>query len=257
MGAVIGIFSPKGGVGKTLLATNLAVAIGLGHRRKTILIDLNNGSGTADLLLDLDPDRSWLDLIPVIDELTQEHISLAITEYRPGLDILASPPGMVLSEVFTKDYLSILLDTMRNEYDLVVLDTPSGNDITARESLGLVDIRLLLLTPDIPALRSISRLLTGLPDQEIMTGLVINQHSPGAAINPDEIKSRLGAPIFGVLPMDPDGVWSNISYGEPCVLRKSSKLGRSIRHLSARLLRVGDQMVIQETRDDQGGLSDP
>lgn len=245
MGSVIGIFSPKGGVGKTLLATNLAVAIGLGHRRKTILIDLNNGSGTADLLLDIDPDRSWLDLIPVMDELSREHISLAITEYRPGLDILASPSEMLMTEFFTKDYLSILIDTIRNEYDLVVLDTPTGNDIAVAGSLGLVDIRLLVLTPDIPALRSISRLLTELPDKETMTGLVINQHSQGAAINPDEIKSRLGAPLFGVLPMDPDSVWSNISYGEPCVLRKSSKLGRSIRHLSARLLRVLDNKVIE------------
>ena len=41
MGIVIGIFSSKGGVGKTLLATNLAVAVGVGHHRKTILLDLN------------------------------------------------------------------------------------------------------------------------------------------------------------------------------------------------------------------------
>jgi len=65
MGTVIGIFSAKGGVGKTILATNLAVALGVGHHRKTVLIDLNQGLGTADLLLDLEPENSWQDLIPV------------------------------------------------------------------------------------------------------------------------------------------------------------------------------------------------
>lgn len=252
MGAVIGIFSPKGGVGKTLLATNLAVAIGLGHRRKTILIDLNKGNGTADLLLDLDPDRSWSDLIPVIDELTLKHINFSVTEYRPGLDLLASPPEMALTEFFTMGYLSLLLDTLRSEYDLVILDTSSGNDIMASGSLALSDFRLFLLTPDIPSLRSISRLLATKPEREKKTGLIINQYSHGAPINLDEIKEHLGEPLLGVLPIDPGGVWSNISYGEPCVLRKSSKLGRSIRQLSARLLRIIDQREIQEANDDLG-----
>ena len=59
MGAVIGVFSPKGGVGKTLLATNLAVAFGVGQRKRTLLADLNSGLGNADLLLDLEPERVW------------------------------------------------------------------------------------------------------------------------------------------------------------------------------------------------------
>ena len=69
MGTVIGIFSAKGGVGKTLLATNLGVAFGVGLRRKTAIIDLNAGFGTADLLLDLDPERSLSDLLSVINRI--------------------------------------------------------------------------------------------------------------------------------------------------------------------------------------------
>ena len=250
MGTVIGIFSSKGGVGKTLLATNLAVALGVGHHRKTILLDLNSGNGTADLLLDLNPERSWFDLISVIPELTPQHISLTVTKYRPGLDLMASPPEMITSEVLPKETLSLLLDNIKGEYDLVILDAPSCNDKAVSGALALSDIQLLVLTPDLPSLRSISRLLSALPDKEMLIGLVINQYSPGAAMDPDQIKDHLGQALFGVLPMDPAGVWSNISYGEPCVLCKSSKLGKAIRTLSTQILRLIDQRAAQEAKGD-------
>ena len=244
MSKVIGIFSAKGGVGKTILATNLAVALGVGHHRKTVLIDLNQGLGTADLLLDLETENSWQDLIPVIDELSPKHIKLAVTEFCPGVDLLTSPPEITWKGTLTKKNLSSLLDALREEYDLVVVDTSSGSGPVTGAALSLVDIRLVLLTPDAPSLRSTARFLTGLPDKKKTTGLVINQQSPGAAITPDEIKDHLGEQLFGVFPIDPAGVWANISYGEPCVLRKSSKLGKSIRQLSARLLKMIDQKGI-------------
>lgn len=241
MGTVIGIFSAKGGVGKTLLATNLGVAFGVGLHRKTAVIDLNNGIGTADLLLDLDPERSWEDLVSVINELTPQHIKLAVTEYRPGVDLLASPPEMTWKGPLTKENLSSLLNAFQDEYDLIVLDTSSGGGSVTGTALSLADIRLVLLTPDAPSLRATSRFLDVLPEKGKITGLIINQQTLSAAIKPDEIKDHLGEPIFGVFPVDPAGVWANISYGEPCVLRRASKLGKSIRQLSARLLKLIDK----------------
>lgn len=241
MGTVIGVFSAKGGVGKTILATNLAVACGVGHRRKTVLIDINPGLGTADLLLDLAPENSWADLIPVIDELSTKHLKLAVTEYRLGVDLLASPPEMTWKGPLAKKNLASLLNTFRDEYDLIVLDTPSGSGSIPAAALSLVDVRLITLTPDAPSLRATSRYLAGFSIKDKITGLLINQQSSGSAITPDEIKDHLGVHVFGVFPIDPAGVWSNISYGEPCVLRKSSKLGKTIRQFTVRLLKIIDQ----------------
>ena len=243
MGTVIGIFSAKGGVGKTILATNLAVAFGIGHRRKTVLIDLNPGTGTADLLLDLEPERSWSDLVSVIDELSAQHINLAVTEYRPGVDLLSSPSEMTWKGSLTKKNISSLLEVFREKYDLILLDTPSGSSGATRAALTLADFRLITLTPDAPCLRTTARFLEALPEKDKYTGLVINQQSAGAAVKPDEISEHLGEPLFGVLPIDPAGVWANISYGEPCVLRKTSKLGKSIRQLAAHLLKLIDQKI--------------
>ena len=240
MGTVIGVFSAKGGVGKTLLATNLAAACGVGHHKKTVLVDLNIGNGTTDLLLDLNPERFWSDLGSVFQELTPQHLSLTITEYRPDLDLLASPPDLTKTEVIKMEDLSLLLNALKKVYDLIVLDTPTGVDPPVRGCLALAEIKLMVLTPDAPTLRSTSRFLTALPNPKKMNGLIINQYSPAAAITPEEVKDLLGQPVFGVLPIDQAGVWANVSYGEPCVFRKSSKLGRSIRQLSGRLLRLID-----------------
>ena len=238
MGAIIGIFSAKGGVGKTLLATNLAAAFALGHRVRTALIDLNPGTGTADLLLDLEPERSWQDLREVINELTPQHLGLAVTSYRPGMDLLASPPQITWKEPLLKKELASLLDAFRKEYELVLVDLPAGISETTLAALDLVDLRLILLTPDAPALRATSRFLESLPADGPPTGLVISQHSQGSAVTPTEIKDHLGKTVVGVLPIDPKSVWTNISYGEPCSLSKSSKLGQAIRALSARLLKM-------------------
>ena len=241
MGYVIGIFSAKGGVGTSILATNLAVAFGVGHHRRTAVIDLNPGLGTTDLLLDLEPERSWSDLVSVINELSSQHLKLAITEYRPGVDLLACPPALTWKQALTKKNVSSLLEALREKYDLIVLDTSPGASQINEAAFSLADIRLVVLTPDAPGLRATARYLEAVPEKKKITGLVINQQTAGAAVTPDEIKDHLGERLFAVLPMDPGGVWANLSYGEPCVLRKSSKLGKSIRQLSARLLKMTDQ----------------
>ena len=241
MGFVIGIFSAKGGVGKSIIAANLGVAFGLGHRRRTAVIDLNPGIGTVDLLLDLEPERSWSDLVSVLNELSPQHLKLAVTEYRPGVDLLACPPALIWDQTLPKEGVSSLLNAFREKYDLIVLDTSPGVSQINEAAFSLADIRLVVLTPDAPGLRATARYLEAVPEKKKITGLVINQQTAGAAVTPDEIKDHLGERLFAVLPMDPGGVWANISYGEPCVLRKSSKLGKSIRQLSARLLKMTDQ----------------
>ncbi len=242
MGCIIGVFSAKGGVGKSLLVTNLGVALAAGHKRRVVVIDLNPGMGTADLLLDLEPERSWADLLPVMDELTSQHIHLAATEYRPGLDFLACPPKFMGDRILDQEGIEALLAAFWEEYELVLLDTPSGGGEMNRAAYVLSDVRLIVLTPDAPALRATGRYLKSIPEGEGVTALVINQHSPGAAIKPEEIADHLQKQLYAVLPMDPSGVWANVSYGQPCVLRKNSRLGKSIRQLSTKVLRDVDQL---------------
>ena len=157
MGVIIGIFSAKGGVGKTILASNLAATFAFDHHIPTALIDLNPGTGMADLLLDLDPKRSWWDLRDVFKELTAKQLELAVTEYRPGLDLLASPPNILWEKPLSKTDLISLLEVCRRVYDLVLIDVEGGVSDLALSAFEIVDVCLILLTPDAPALRTTSR----------------------------------------------------------------------------------------------------
>jgi pilus assembly protein CpaE len=235
MGAVIGVFSPKGGVGKTLLATNLAVTFGVGQRRRTLLADLNSGLGNADLLLDLEPERSWEDLLPVLEEIHPHHVELAVTSYRAELDLLCCPRQVNPQRNLNPEGVTSLLTVLREVYEMIFLDTPPGDEETARKAFLLADLRLILLTPDAPALRGASRFLDSLPIRKKRTGLVINQYVSGAVISPEEVKNHLKKPLFAVLPIDSAGVWANVSYGDPCVLSKRSSLGKTIRQLAVRI----------------------
>jgi len=241
MGYVIGIYSAKGGVGKSLIATNLGVAVGVGQKHSTALIDLSPGLGTADVLLDLEPERSWADLLPVMDELTDKHLRLAVTEYRPGMDLLACPPGLLEDERLDREDIASLLGVFREKYEVIFLDTASGWGSVNRAAYLFADLRLMVLTPDVPSLRTTRRYLNSIPEKEITTGLVINQNSPGAAVEPQEIADHLDLKVFSVLPMDPNGVWSNVSYGQPCVLRKNSRLGKSFRRMAKKVLKCVDR----------------
>ena len=119
---VIGILSAKGGVGASLVATNLGcVLAGYGQ---TLLLDLNPGSGADDLLLNLSPQRSWADLLPVVKEISPKHLQLIIAQHATGLNFMRTP-DVWLNDV---DWLAVvhLLGYLADGNEWLLLDMPTG-----------------------------------------------------------------------------------------------------------------------------------
>lgn len=238
MGIIVGVFSAKGGVGKSLISSNLGAVFAAGHHLFTALIDLSAGLGAADLLLDLKPERSWFDLLPVMAELTPQHLNLAITGHESGLHLLACPEIPDHHADLTNDSMEALLAAFRQEYSLIMLDTPTGMDIISVAAFRLADLRLVLLTPDAISLRATKRFLNSLSPNEKPTGLVLNQYGRGEPVKPKEIENYLEKRIYAILPVDPVAVWANVSYGQPCALKRKRGLGRALRGLSKTVLKV-------------------
>ena len=247
MGVVVGVFSAKGGVGKSLVATNLASVFSAIHNISSALIDLNAGLGCADQLLDLEAERTWSDLLPVLDELTPQHLSLAITEHDTGLHLLACPENPEHHALLRPDSLEALLEVFRQEYSLVILDTPTGMGDLAETAFLQADIRLVLLTPDAPTLRATQRYTTALAGDDHPAGLVLNQYSRGAPITPQEIREFLDIPLLSVLPVDQTAVWANVSYGQPCALNRKRGLGRALRKLAQTTLKAARNSELWES----------
>ena len=236
MGVIIGIFSAKGGVGKSLLTTNLGVAIAAGTNRSALLIDLIPAFGCLDILLDIDPQKSWNDLIPVIGELTKENMTLALTSFKKEIDLLSSPSSLFRTERLNDKRIKQLLSGYKNESDFILVDTVTGLDQISQSVYRVSDIRLIVLTTDVPTIRSTERLLASMSSEDKITGLVINQYSNSSALKPHEIEKISGIDVFSYLPIDPRSVWENRKNGEPCVMNKRSKLGKSITQLAEKLV---------------------
>ena len=212
----VAIVGAKGGCGASLVATNLAIA--LARDGRTILVDLHNGDGSDDLLLDLRSERSWADLLPVAGELEPRHLDLATLAHPAGLRFLAAPRDPTPTET----RLDLLLPALAAQFDWLVLDLSSS---AGRPPLA--DKLLVVTTPDPPALRNVQRRLQRLPpDSRPMARLVLNQFTRAHPGHPVSIASALECPLLGVLPPDPRAVGFQVSFGRPCALDGRSSFGR-------------------------------
>ncbi len=229
---VIGILSSKGGVGASLVATNLGCA--LAGYSQTLLLDLNPGSGADDLLLDLSPQRSWADLLPVVKEISPKHLQLVIAQHDSGLNFMRTP-DMWLNDI---DWLVVvqLLNSLAGENDWLLLDMPTGMSMATQSVISMIDLALVVTTADPPALRAAGRLIKSLPaDLRGQTGLVVNQITRRHPVSPAEIARSLEIPLLAALQPDPRAVGYQVSFGNPCVSDRRSSFGRGVVLLAARL----------------------
>jgi len=131
---VLAIFAPKGGVGKTTIAFNLAVAIGqLGQR--TVLIDGSLQFGDLRALLKVPSDAPSILDLPT-DRIAESDLQDVLWRDPSGIDILLAPPRVEMAEMVTTRDLDKVLSLLRRVYQVVVIDTPAAiNDLT----LSLLD----------------------------------------------------------------------------------------------------------------------
>lgn len=229
---VVSVLSAKGGSGASLVATNLGVLLA-GHS-DCILVDLHPALGYDELLLDLTPERSWADLLPVAEELAPRHLELALVTHGSGLKFVSAPERW-LGSLDGNNLLS-LLESLAQQTAWLILDVPAGLEGITSYVLTISDVLLLVTTADPPALRAAGRLLKALPDGLVeKTRLVLNQVTRRHPAKPREVAASLGVALLATLPPDPRAVGYQVNFGRPCVLDRRSSLGRAISLLARKL----------------------
>lgn len=220
----------KGGVGVSLIATNLGLL--LAQRGQCLLLDLHPQTGIDDLLLDLTPERSWADLLPVAEELTPRHLELAATAHSAGLRLLAAPQQPPAQP----EKVERLLRALSRSADWLLVDAPPPGDPLTAAALALCDALLLVSTPDPPALRVAHCLARDLPAPlRGRTGLVLNQIDRGHPVPPAELAAAVGLPLLAALPPDPEAVGNQVHFGRPVALDGRATLAREVARLASRL----------------------
>jgi pilus assembly protein CpaE len=154
-GKVVTVFSPKGGTGKTVLATNLAVAAARAGVKK-LLVDLDLQFGDSALTLALAPRATIADLAASGSDIDADKLKAYVTtDPRSGLAVLPSPQRPEEADVVRPAELAAVLDAARNAYDAVVIDTGPLFDGAVLAALDYTDELLLVCNPEVTSLKNV------------------------------------------------------------------------------------------------------
>jgi len=239
-GEVTTLFSPKGGVGVTTLAVNLAVSLHEQTGESTILLDLSPSLGTAALTMGLQPRYSYLDVIQNFHRLDEELFRSFLETHETGVKVLASPPRTEDPGGPTMDEVMGLLRLCRKHFAFVVVD--AGHTLTNAADVALMeaDHKLWVSTPELPTLRNLKRTLElvgthGKQNGKTPNRLILNQYADGLGMSQDEVKKGLGLHVDLVIERDANLVTESINMGQPAVLMRRSAFRRSIDDLTVRV----------------------
>ena len=197
-GSVIALFGVKGGVGKTTLATNLAVALAHESSASVALVDLDVPFGEVELMLDIHPEHDVLDAMDdgTLDDL--ERLQNLLVRTPQGVHVLAAPLAPDESGGLDSARVGRLLSRLAALYQFVLVDTPGGLTELTAATLDVAEMAMQVTTPEVAALRrthACLRLLQGLEFSTSKLQLVLNRFESKTRVSAAEAIDALGHPV--------------------------------------------------------------
>ena len=222
-GRIVTVFSPKGGTGKTVTATNLAATLAKHSHKRTLLLDLDLQFGDAAIMLGIEPEKTIYDLVVAPGELDSEKLAGYTTRHASGLDILPAPLRPEDAELVTEAKLTRLLEVARESYDVIVVDTSPFFHGPMLATLDRTDELLLLCGLDVPTLKNVRLSLQTLellsfPQERIR--IVLNRANSKVGMKRKEVEQALGLKVRFEVPSD-RAVPLAVNRGTPAVLADS------------------------------------
>jgi pilus assembly protein CpaE len=242
-GRIVTVFSPKGGTGKTCIATNTAAAAAKYEDKKALLLDLDLQFGDAAIMLGIEPEKTIYDLVVAPGELDTEKLSGYVTRHPCGLDILPAPLRPEDAELVTEAKLGQLLEVARESYDVIVVDTSPFFHGPMLATLDLTDELLLLCGLDVPTIKNVRLALQTLellsfPEDRIR--VVLNRSNSKVGMKPGEVEGALDVKVRFEVPSD-RAVPISVNRGNPAVLADGKgDFARAVRAMTAQLVVESD-----------------
>ena len=231
-GKVITFFSGKGGLGKTTLAVNLAMAL-QSPDTPVVIVDGNLQFGDVVLLLNEHGRHNILDLAPRADALDAEVVESVLIPYQDtALKVLAAPTTFEEASQVSGEQFGRLIAFLKTMFEYVIVDTSSALDDITLAALDASDLVVALVAQDIPSIKDARVFLNwlrgaGVPDEHIF--LVMNRYDKRIGITPERVGESFRHPVALAIPDDFRHILPAINKGTPVLrLSRSAPIARSI-----------------------------
>ncbi|WP_051799898.1 AAA family ATPase [Catenuloplanes japonicus] len=217
---IVTVFAGKGGCGKSVVATNLAVALAANGARRVCLIDLDLQFGDVGIMLQMAPERSIADAIPMVGRLDTDGVRSLLTHYRAGVDTLLAPTTPAEGDQVTREVITELLAVARTMFDYIVVDTPSFFSYQVLSALDVTDWYVPIVVPDLPTLKSVRLTLDMFdmlqyPREKVRT--LLNRSDSQVGLSHGDVEQAIGTEIDIRMPSSRD-VPVSVNKGMPLVI---------------------------------------
>jgi pilus assembly protein CpaE len=219
-GTLITVFSAKGGVGKTTLATNLAATLADNGKRQVCIVDLDLALGDVSIVMQLFPIHTIADAVGMEGSLDPQAVEGLLTQHSPGLSVLVAPVQPDAKDRIKGDLIGRILHILKERFDFIVVDTPPAFDDVVLQAFDESDLLLLVANLDVPALKSLkitAETLTLLNHPKERWRLVLNRADMKVGLTPHEVEKTLDMQIVASIPQSND-VPTSINHGKPIAL---------------------------------------
>lgn len=216
---IISVFSNKGGIGKTSLATNLALELAKITKENIALIDLNFQMGDITTFLDLKPSFNISYMLENLDKINETFLLSTLERYKStSLYVLADPPYFKQADNIQPRQITRLFDTLKETFSYIIVDAEASFDGKNIAALDNSDLIMLVTVANLPALRNTQRCLElfeklGYDKEKIK--IIVNRYMENDEIKEVDIEKVLSKDIYWKIPNNYFAIMSAINKGIP------------------------------------------
>ncbi len=259
-GQVVAVFSPKGGVGRTTIAVNLAVAASSELGKKVTLVDASFQFGDVAVLLNLNPkDKSMAELVPQLElGSDSESVEAFTIAHSSGIHVLLAPPSPEMAELITPASVKHVIEILRQRSELVVVDCAAWFNDTLLGILDLADVVLTVLTLEITSIKN-TRLFLEVAEQlgySHKIRLVLNRADTSLGIRVADVEHSIGRKVDHTIVSDGRVVVYALNRGVPFVLsNRESQVSQDVLRLATSIVGSRESREEEVHKSPQKGRS--
>ncbi len=253
-GSVVAIFSPKGGVGRTTVAVNMAIAAATELGKKVVLVDGSFQFGDVGVLMNLNPkNKSIADLVPELEAGGEpESLDTFVINHSAGVGVLLAPPSPEMAELITPGGIKRVLERLRETNDLVIVDCSSYFNDTTLAILDVADVILTMLTLEITSIKNMRQFLEVADQLGYEPGklrLVLNRADSTLGIRVSDVEHSIGRKVDHSIVSDGRSVVYALNRGVPFFLsNREAQVSQDILRLAVSVAGEAKEAVVDDAR---------